>query len=108
MIIRFLAPFILGIGFALGWSPCVGPILTSIMLLSSTNLNSGLWLMIIYALGLALPFLLTALAIERCFAVFNKLKKYARVIEILSGILLVAIGFIVFVGGMDKFNIWLS
>ncbi len=102
--LKYISPFILGIGFALGWSPCVGPILSSIMVLSSTDKASGLSFMIVYATGLAIPFLLTALAIEKFFKIFHKIKQYARVIEIISGILLIAIGAIIAFGGLDKLN----
>lgn len=105
--IRFLkhiSPFILGVVFALGWSPCVGPILSSIMVLSSTDKAGGLGFMIVYASGLAVPFLLTALAIERFFSLFNKIKRYSRMIEIISGILLIAIGVIIAFGGLDRLN----
>lgn len=107
-LINIVSPFILGVGFALGWSPCVGPILSSIMILSSTDLNSGLWLMVVYAIGLALPFLLTALAIERFFNLFNKIKKYSRIIEIISGILLISIGIVITIGGLDRLNALIS
>lgn len=103
-LIHTISPLILGIGFALGWSPCVGPILSSIMILSSTDRTSGLSLMVVYAIGLSIPFLLTALAIERFFTLFNKIKKYARTIEIISGILLIIIGLTIAFGGMDKLN----
>lgn len=104
LIIKFLSPFILGVGFALGWTPCVGPILSSIMILSTTDKTGGLSLMIVYAIGLAIPFLLTALAIERLFSILSKIKKYARVIEIINGIILIAIGFAVIFGGLDRLN----
>ncbi|RDU57455.1 cytochrome c biogenesis CcdA family protein [Helicobacter sp. MIT 99-5507] len=102
--LKYISPFILGVVFALGWSPCVGPILSSIMVLSSTNKAGGLSFMIVYASGLAVPFLLTALAIEKFFRLFNKIKKYSRMIEILSGILLIAIGIIIAFGGLDRLN----
>lgn len=108
LILHIIAPFILGIGFALGWSPCVGPILSSIMILSSTNLENGLTLMIVYAIGLSIPFLLTALAIERFFTLFNKIKKYSRTIEVMSGVLLILIGLVIAFGGLDKLNQILS
>lgn len=108
LILHIIAPFILGIGFALGWSPCVGPILSSIMILSSTNLENGLTLMIVYAIGLSIPFLLTALAIERFFTLFNKIKKYSRTIEVMSGVLLILIGLVIVFGGLDKLNQILS
>lgn len=99
---RFIAPFILGVGFALGWSPCVGPILASIIALNSISIHSGIYLLIIYALGLGVPFLLTALLIERIFRVFERFKRYYRAIEIASGILLVIIGVAIIAGGLDR------
>ncbi|RDU63189.1 cytochrome C biogenesis protein [Helicobacter sp. MIT 14-3879] len=103
-LINIFSPFILGVGFALGWSPCVGPILGSIIALSVVNINSGIWLMIVYAVGLGVPFLLTAIAINIFFNLFNKIKKYYRFIEISSGILLILIGIIIIFGGLDKLN----
>lgn len=101
-ILRFLAPFILGVGFALGWSPCVGPILASIIALNSISMSSGIYLLIIYALGLGVPFLLTALLIERIFRVFERFKRYYRAIEIASGVLLILIGIAIIAGGLDR------
>lgn len=101
-ILRLFAPFILGIGFALGWSPCVGPILASIIALNSISIHSGIYLLIIYALGLGVPFLLTALLIERIFRVFERFKRYYRAIEIASGILLIIIGVAIIAGGLDR------
>lgn len=104
---RFLnkiSAFILGMSFALGWSPCVGPILSSIMILSTTDKMNGFFLMSFYSLGLAIPFLLCALAIERVFNIFNAIKKHARMIEIISGIMLILIGLIIAFGGLDRLN----
>lgn len=101
-ILRLFAPFILGIGFALGWSPCVGPILASIIALNSISIHSGIYLLIIYALGLGVPFLLTALLIERIFRVFERFKRYYRAIEVASGILLTIIGVAIIAGGLDR------
>lgn len=101
-ILRLFAPFILGIGFALGWSPCVGPILASIIALNSISIHSGIYLLIIYALGLGVPFLLTALLIERIFRLFERFKRYYRAIEIASGILLILIGVAIIAGGLDR------
>lgn len=107
-IIRLFFPFILGVSFALGWSPCVGPILSSIIVLSSTDINNGIYLMIIYSAGLGVPFLLTALAIEKCLKFFDKIKKYYNIIEIISGILLILIGITIMFDGLDKLNILLQ
>ncbi len=107
-LVRIISPFILGIGFALGWSPCVGPILASIIALNSISIHSGIYLLIIYALGLGVPFLLTALLIERLFRAYDRVKKYYRFIEIISGVLLVAIGVVIISGGLDRLSILFS
>lgn len=106
--VRIISPFILGIGFALGWSPCVGPILASIIALNSISIHSGIYLLIVYALGLGVPFLLTALLIEQLFRMFDKVKKYYRFIEIISGILLVVIGIVIIFGGLDRLSMLFS
>lgn len=98
----FLPQFILGIGFALGWSPCVSPILSSIMILSSKDTNNGIYLAIAYAIGLGIPFLITALTIDKLFNILHKIKKYYRIIEIANGLLLIIIGIIIAIGGLDK------
>lgn len=106
--LRYFSPFILGVGFALGWSPCVGPILASIIALNSISIHSGISLLIIYALGLGVPFLLTALLIGRLFSVFDKIKKYYKIIEIISGILLIGIGVVIICGGLDRISVIFS
>lgn len=109
LLVRIISPFILGIGFALGWSPCVGPILSSIIALNSVGVSGGgVALLMIYALGLGVPFLLTALLIERVFCVFERVKKYYRLIEIISGALLVAIGVVIIFGGLDRIAVVFS
>lgn len=109
LLVRIISPFILGIGFALGWSPCVGPILSSIIALNSVGVSGGgVALLMIYALGLGVPFLLTALLIERVFCIFERVKKYYRFIEIISGALLVAIGIVIIFGGLDRIAVVFS
>ena len=82
----------------------MGPILASIIALNSISVSSGIYLLIIYALGLGVPFLLTAILIERIFRVFDKVKKYYRLIEVISGILLVGIGVAIISGGLDRLS----
>ncbi|MDO7253240.1 cytochrome c biogenesis protein CcdA [Helicobacter cappadocius] len=96
----FLAPIVLGISFALGWTPCVGPILSSILFLGGTQEGYALGLMSAYTLGLAIPFLLVAILLNRALGILNKIKKYARTIEIISGVLLIFIGIIILSGSM--------
>lgn len=89
---------IMGMAFATGWTPCIGPILSSI-LIYATSMNSvgtGVLLLIMYSLGLAVPFILTAIAIESFTTQFKKLSKYLPVISTLSGLLMIIMGLLVF------------
>ena len=91
---NYFTIFFIGCAFAIGWTPCVGPILSSILVLASTQetVNKGAVLLISYSLGLGVPFVLTALFINKFLTVFNFIKKHYKIIEIVSGILLVIIG----------------
>lgn len=102
--LSFFSPFILGVSFALGWTPCVGPIFSSIVMLSSTQSGYGLGLMSVYTLGLGIPFLLVALMLNQALGLLNKIKKYMRTIEIISGILLIIIGLVILSGSMRELS----
>ncbi len=88
--------FIVGLTFGAGWTPCIGPILGSILLIASTTGSAmqGFWLLLVYSLGLAVPFMMTALAINTFLSHFSAIQKYMKVIMILSGLLLIAFGVI--------------
>lgn len=88
----FFSPVVLGLSFAVGWSPCVGPILGSIFLLGTQENSKAAFLMATYALGLGIPFILTALLTVKAFSIMNKLKKHFKKFEIIAGILLLLIG----------------
>ncbi len=104
---RFFSPFILGLSFGLGWTPCIGPIFTSIIILSSTQEDLGILLMITYAIGIGVPFLLVALFIQQSFDFFNKIKKHFRIIEIISGTLLIILGVLIASGWIDQIANWM-
>jgi len=93
----FIGAFALGLSFAFGWTPCIGPILGGILALAadSETLTRGVLLLSAYSLGLGIPFLATALALNRFIQLFTRIKKHFRLIEILSGILLVLIGVLI-------------
>jgi cytochrome c-type biogenesis protein len=103
-ILSSLYPFILGIAFALGWTPCVGPILASIISLSATDANFGMTLMVIYSLGLGIPFLISAMLTKYFISFFNTFKNHLRKVEIISGILLVIIGIMMITGKLDDIS----
>ncbi len=98
----FFAPFILGLSFALGWTPCVGPIFAAIIFKASQEPNTAIWLMSVYAAGLALPFLLTAWFTSQMLAKFSFIKQHFRVVEIISGGLLLILGVAIATGGLGK------
>ncbi|MFH1779226.1 MAG: cytochrome c biogenesis protein CcdA [Candidatus Omnitrophota bacterium] len=90
----FLGSFLVGATFSLGWTPCVGPILSSILILSSAaeDVGRGAVLLLSYSLGLGVPFLLSGLLINNFVTYFQRIKKHIRLISILSGLFLVLVG----------------
>ncbi len=101
---------LLGIAFSLGWTPCVGPVLGTILVLAGTeaNLGSGALLLITYSFGLAIPFFLTALGISSMAKYLGKVKPYLGIIEILSGVLLIIVGVLVYTNYFQRLAILLS
>jgi cytochrome c-type biogenesis protein len=93
---------LLGMAFAAGWTPCIGPILGSILIYagSMTTIYKGVLLLIAYSFGLAMPFIFTALAIESFSKYFRKISKYMPLISVISGLLVVGVGVIIL---FDKF-----
>jgi len=86
--------FLLGFAFALGWTPCIGPILTSVLAVAAMRerVTEGVILLTFYSAGLSIPFLLTAIGIGRFLAFYQRFRKHLHTVEVFSGILLVAIG----------------
>lgn len=99
--------FIVGLTFGAGWTPCIGPILGSILLIASTTGSAmqGFWLLLVYSLGLAIPFMATALAINSFISHFTQIQKYMKVIMVISGLLLIGFGVILLT---DKVYLLLS
>lgn len=100
-----LSSFLLGVVFALGWTPCVGPILGSVLLLASSQatLLTGAALLLVFSVGLAIPFLLVAAAIGSIGHYLRAAAKYLRPVAYLGGLLLVALGCLML---FDKFGWW--
>jgi len=98
-----VASFLVGIGFAAGWSPCIGPILSGIILLASQErLGPAAFLLFVYSMGLAIPFLLTAAAITQALGLLNRIKRYLGAIEITAGAFLVATGIVLVTGAFTR------
>ena len=94
----YLGSFIVGIAFAAGWTPCIGPILASILMVAATEetVYHGIALLLIYSVGLGLPFFLASLAMHQFLVVFNRFKKYIRIFEIVTGLFLIVVGVLLF------------
>ena len=94
----YLGSFIVGIAFAAGWTPCIGPILASILMVAATEetIYHGIALLLIYSMGLGLPFFLASLAMHQFLVFFNRFKKYIRIFELVTGIFLIIVGLLLF------------
>jgi cytochrome c-type biogenesis protein len=98
--------FFLGFAFAFGWTPCIGPILATVLALAaaSDTIARGILLLAVYSAGLAVPFLLTALGIGQFLKFYQRFRKYLHAVELLSGALLLFVGGLVFVNKLT----WLA
>ena len=99
-----VGPFLMGLAFAFGWTPCIGPILAGILVYAGTQetVYQGILLLTVYSAGLGIPFLLTALAINKFYLFSNKIKKHFKAIEIIGGILLILIGGLILTDNLQK------
>jgi cytochrome c-type biogenesis protein len=100
----------IGAGFALGWSPCIGPILSGVLTLaaSSETAGQGTALLAIYSAGLAVPFLLAGWSIEFFFRAFARMRSHFRALEIVSGSILVGVGLLMMTNQFARLNQSLS
>ncbi len=101
-----LGSLVIGLAFAFGWTPCIGPILAGILTIAATRetVSQGMLLLTIYSLGLGVPFLLVGLSVNRFFVFYKSFKKHLRVVEVVSGLLLIAIGGLILTNNLN----WLS
>jgi cytochrome c-type biogenesis protein len=100
----------LGMAFAAGWTPCIGPILSSILIYatSTDSIGKGMLLLAMYSLGMAVPFLFTAIAIGKISKHLNKITNYLPIISILSGTLLIIMGLLVYTNKLAMLSQYFS
>jgi len=105
-----LGAFLVGFAFAFGWTPCIGPILTVILGFAAAEgtVLKGVLLLAVYSLGLAVPFLLTSLGIDRFLAFYGRFKKHLQTVEIASGVLLIMVGTLVFTRQFTLVATWMN
>jgi len=106
---RPTAAFLLGLAFAIGWTPCIGPILGAILALSSTQANAetGIVYLAMYSVGLAIPFLGTSLFIEHFRVKLRRFGHWSRYLRMFAGAVLVLMGVLVITGQMTRFATWM-
>lgn len=102
----YLGSFLVGLAFAAGWTPCIGPILASILMIAATEekVGQGIVLLLLYSIGLGLPFLLSALALHRFIILFNRFKRFIRIFEIITGLFLVVVGVLIFTNWLSQLS----
>src|ERR1700716_1754132 len=98
--------FLLGFAFAFGWKPCIGPILAAVLALAANaeTISRGIFLLAIYSAGLAVPFLLTALGINKFLRFYQRFRRHLHTVEVFSGVLLLFVGGLIFLNRLT----WLS
>ncbi len=101
--------FLLGLAFAFGWTPCVGPILATILMIATTGNDStdGITLLTVYALGIGIPFLIAALGVRPFMGFMRRFRHHMRRVEITIGALLIITGVMIFTGSLSAVSNWL-
>ena len=105
----YIGTFVVGVAFAAGWTPCIGPILASILMVAATSgqVGEGIGLLTAYSLGMGVPFLLSGMLFHHFLIAFNRFRKYIRLVEIGAGLMLIAVGVMLMFDLMGRLTIFL-
>ncbi len=105
----FIGTFVVGVAFAAGWTPCIGPILASILMVAATSgqVGEGIGLLAVYSLGMGVPFLLSGMLFHHFLIAFNRFRKYIRLVEIGAGVMLMAVGIMLMFDLMGRLTMFL-
>ena len=105
----FLGAYIIGLAFAFGWTPCVGPILAVVLSLAANeaSLGMGVRMLLVYSLGLGIPFILAAVAIRPFMGFMQRFRKHLGLMEKVMGAILVLTGLLFLTGSMNVFGQWM-
>jgi cytochrome c-type biogenesis protein len=106
---RPLAAYALGLAFAFGWTPCIGPVLGTILTTSavSATVSQGIMLLVAYSLGLGLPFLIAALVTDRLLAGLRRMRAAGRFLQLGTGVVVMGMGIAMITGQLSTFSYWL-
>ncbi len=107
--VSYIGSFFVGIGFAAGWSPCIGPILAAVLAMAAETKTVGtaVWLLFVYSMGLAAPLLATAIALHYVLPLLNRVKRFLPLLEVLAGVLVIGMGVVLFTNSLLRFTGWL-
>ena len=102
--------FVMGLAFAFGWTPCIGPILAVILAqaASAETVGRGVLLLAVYSAGLGIPFLLAGLFLNAFYAFFNRIQRHFHKIEVVSGLVLIVVGLLLALNQFDRITAWFS
>ncbi|HYE24653.1 MAG TPA: cytochrome c biogenesis protein CcdA [Clostridia bacterium] len=105
-----LGSFVVGFAFAFGWTPCIGPILAGILVLagSQDTVLKGIVLLAVYSLGLAVPFLVTSLGVNKFLAFYTRFRRHLHAVEVTSGVLLMIFGALIATGNFTRLSGYLG
>jgi cytochrome c-type biogenesis protein len=105
----FAGAFLMGLAFAFGWTPCIGPVLATVLTLAANeaSLGAGVRLLFVYSLGLGIPFVLAAVAIGPFLGFLQRFRRYLGRVEMVMGLLLVATGILILTGSLNWFGQWM-
>jgi len=108
--VGYLGSVLVGLAFGAGWSPCIGPILGAILTYTGarSSLGEGLVLLLAYSLGLAIPFLLAALAVEKFIEWFKKFRRFIPMTTRITGVIMIAVGLLLLSGYFSLLASWLQ
>ncbi len=105
-----LASLLMGLAFAFGWTPCIGPILAAILVVASTgeSIWQGILLLSVYSLGLAVPFLLTSVWLTQFMSFYRGFRKHLHAVEVVSGVVLIVVGALLVTNQFTRLSGYLS
>jgi len=105
-----LGALVLGLAFAFGWTPCIGPILAGILTIASTKqtVAQGVFLLAVYSMGLGIPFVMTSLGLNKFLAFYSRFKRHFHAVEMVSGALVIAVGVLILTNNLSRLAAWFT
>ena len=106
----YLGTLVVGVAFGAGWTPCIGPVLGAILTMAGVqeHVGTGMWLLFVYSMGLAIPLLLAALAMERFLTAFSRFRRFLPAVQKIAGALLIVLGLLLVTGSFTVLAAWLN